>query len=163
MKSVDNINCKSSIVNRPSKGFTLVELMIVVAILGILAAIVLPELQGHTQQAKEAAAKDNLRIFREAIERYAAENNDTPPGYLNNNQSFVPQALVLKSQIENGYLTEIPKNPFNGQTTILMLLDSQDFPSQADDSTGWIYKPSEKKIKLNKSDNDSQGVPYYSY
>ena len=62
-------------------GFTLVELMIVVAILGVLAAIVLPEFAGHIQQAKESAAKDNLRILREAIERYAADHNGVPPGY----------------------------------------------------------------------------------
>ncbi|RKY11715.1 MAG: hypothetical protein DRP65_03460, partial [Planctomycetota bacterium] len=48
------------------KAFSLVELLIVVAILGILAAIVVPEFQTYTQQAKEAAAKDNLRILRNA-------------------------------------------------------------------------------------------------
>lgn len=48
-----------------NKGFSLVELLIVVAILGILAAIVMPEYQSHSQDAKEVAAKDNLRILRQ--------------------------------------------------------------------------------------------------
>ncbi len=67
--------------------FTLVEILIVVAILGILAAIVLPTFQDHVQQARESAAKDNLRILRNAIEVYAAQHNDVPPGYPNDDQS----------------------------------------------------------------------------
>ena len=65
------------------KAFTLVEILIVTAILGIMAAIVMPLFAGHVQLAKEAAAKDNLRILRGAIERYAAEHNDIPPGSTN--------------------------------------------------------------------------------
>ncbi|MHC4236894.1 MAG: type IV pilin protein, partial [Planctomycetota bacterium] len=49
--------------------------MIVVTILGSLAAIVIPEFSGHIQKAKESAAKDNLRILRQAIERYAQDHN----------------------------------------------------------------------------------------
>ena len=49
------------------RAFTLVEILIVVALLGILAAIALPTFQDHIQQARESAAKDNLRILRNAI------------------------------------------------------------------------------------------------
>ncbi|GAH74356.1 unnamed protein product, partial [marine sediment metagenome] len=63
------------------KAFTLVEILIVVAILGILAAIVIPQFQAHSQEAKEAAAKDNLRILRNAIELYAVQHGGVPPGY----------------------------------------------------------------------------------
>ena len=50
------------------KAFTIIELMIVIAILGILAAITLPSIQGHIASAKEATAKDNLHTFRVALE-----------------------------------------------------------------------------------------------
>ena len=63
------------------KAFTLVEILIVVAILGILATIALPTFQSHPQEAKESAAKDNLRILRNAIELFTAQHNDVPPGY----------------------------------------------------------------------------------
>ena len=52
------------------RAFTLVEVLIVVAILGILGALVLPTFRGHIIEAKEAAAKDNIRIFRNAIEYF---------------------------------------------------------------------------------------------
>ena len=53
------------------KAFSLIELIIVVAILGILAAIVLPIFQSHSEEAKEAASKDNLRILRNMVQFYA--------------------------------------------------------------------------------------------
>lgn len=77
------------------KAFTLVEILIVVAILGILAAIVLPQFQSHTQQAKESAAKDNLRILRNAIELYAAQHDGVPPGYPNGDTTASPHYLCF--------------------------------------------------------------------
>ena len=64
---------------RMRKGFSLVEIMIVVSILGILAAIVLPEFQNYQQQAKESAAKDNLRILREAWDTIQQEEEELVP------------------------------------------------------------------------------------
>ncbi|MHC4575646.1 MAG: type IV pilin protein [Planctomycetota bacterium] len=55
------------------RGFSLIELIIVVAILGIVAAIVVPQFQSHTAQARESAAKKNLRVLRTAINLYAAQ------------------------------------------------------------------------------------------
>lgn len=50
------------------RGFSLAELLINVAILGILAAVVVPQFQAHSAQAKVAVGKDSLRILRSAIE-----------------------------------------------------------------------------------------------
>jgi type IV pilus assembly protein PilA len=149
-------------------GFTLVELIIVVAILGILAAIVLPEFQGHIQKAKEAAAKDNLRIYRETIERYAADNNGVPPGYPFNSYSMSPNAGTMKTQLITAvkpYLPEFPRNPFNDSRSILIINDSTDFPilPEQTDLYGWIYKPYTKTIKINVEGTDSKGELYFNY
>ena len=59
-------------------GFSLVELIIVVAVLGIMAAIVVPQFQNQSTKAKEAVAKEGLRILRSAIELYTAQHSGIP-------------------------------------------------------------------------------------
>jgi len=165
------------------KAFTLVEILIVVAILGILAAIVIPTFSGHIQEAKEAAAKDDLRILRNAIELYASQHNNVPPGYPLGNTSLNPVYLFFITQLtyfsdKDGrynnsirtdayplgpYLSAIPKNPFNGLETVKMTANGQNMPAQADGIGGWIYKAATKDIRLNRPGTDSKGVRYYDY
>jgi general secretion pathway protein G len=145
--------------------FTLVELMIIAAILGILAAIVLPEFQGHIQKAKEAAAKDNLRILREAIERYAAEHNGVHPGYLNDDISQSPNAIRFNIQLAQNrdYLSQLPKNPFNDKFSIGFLADAAVISDSVSGVFGWLYKPSTGEIRLDMPGTDSEGKYYYEY
>jgi len=168
------------------KAFTLFELMIVVAILGILAAIALPEFQSHTRQAREAAARDVLRILRNQIELYAAQHNGTPPGFPNGDTTASPTYLHFFSQItratnKNGdiaipgtpgyplgpYLPEMPENPLNNKCTVKILLFNEDFPTtlatDASGEVGWIYKPATKKIRINCIGTDSKDTPFSEY
>jgi prepilin-type N-terminal cleavage/methylation domain-containing protein len=151
---------------KKSSAFSLAELLIVVAILGILAALVVPEIQGHTQRAKEAAAKDNLRILREAIERYALDHNGIPPGYPNNDTTKTPSSLFVYSQLTiiNKYLPKIPKNPFNGYSSFYIVNSGSLTDGMAVTLPhGWVYQPSTKTIKINKTGTDSQGELYFNY
>ncbi|NLW82891.1 MAG: prepilin-type N-terminal cleavage/methylation domain-containing protein [Phycisphaerae bacterium] len=171
---LDNLkptNRPSSIVNRQSQSaFTLIELMIVVSILGILAAIVYPEFQGHVQQAKEAQAKANLKLLREAIERYAAEHGGVPPGHISNNPNNPPTFVILQNQltVTKKYLSTLPKNPFSDQSIIRVLsseqtLDEATAAIYSPFDAGWIYHPATKSIKLNWPGTDSQGVKFFDY
>lgn len=156
--------------------------MIVVSILGILAAIVLPEFQNHTQKAKESSAKDNLRILRTTIERYAIDHNGSHPGYLNGDTSIPPienyfmlHMLYYSDKIGNSsaainpaypygpYLNEIPVNPFNDSNRVWIILDGDSFPTDPPDNYGWCYKPQTKELKISTKGTDSEGNEIYDY
>jgi prepilin-type N-terminal cleavage/methylation domain-containing protein len=123
--------------------FTLVEILIVVAILGILAAVVVPTFQSHVHLAKESAAKDNLRILRNAIDLYASQHNDAPPGYPMADTSLEPIYVWFLSQ---------------------MLAVTNVYGQVGQPGTsGWIYHAATKTIKLDWPGNDTKGTPYYDY
>ena len=144
--------------------FTLVEILIVIAIIGILAAIAIPEFQDHSQQAKESAAKENLRVLRNAIELYAAQNGGVPPGYPNNDTTKTPTFIDFLVQVKRFYLSDIPHNPFNDCKDITIITSSPaDVKTSISNSSGWLYYPAQKKIFINQTGKDSQGVNYYDY
>lgn len=164
------------------KAFTLVELMIVVAVLGILAAIVLPSLQAHTTEAKEAAAKDMLRTMRNQINLYKHHHNDQLPGYVNgaatteailqlqftNCTSVTGQASPSKipaGAFEYGpYFLKLPANPFNELTTIKYIANAETFAAKADGtSSGWLYKKETGEIAVNSALTDKDSVKHYDY
>ena len=164
------------------RAFSLVELLIVTAILGILAAVAMPMFQQRITKAKEAAAKDNLRILRNVIDVYAVQHKNVPPGYANGNTSNTPTSLLAMIQltyqtnelgqydkpgtsgyIYGPYLKAIPENPFNGDNRIYVIANASTEVSAAVSDFGWIYKPAIKEIKLNYNGVDSQGVRYLDY
>ncbi len=149
------------------RAFSLVELMIVVAILGILAAVALPTFQGHVSEAKQTAARENLHILRAAIELYAAQHKGVPPGYPDNDPSEEPAALFFIIQLVNSgnYISKLPANPFNGIRGVKTIGNNEDFPTEHVllDLYGWIYKPATKTIKLNWEGTDKDGIAYLDY
>ncbi|MBU0686978.1 MAG: prepilin-type N-terminal cleavage/methylation domain-containing protein [Candidatus Margulisbacteria bacterium] len=91
------------------KGFTLLEILVVIAVLALLIFFLVPNLLSVQDRGKEAAVKGVMRNVQLAVEAYNMENLIYPIG------SDVP----LKTFIENylmpgGYMTEVPKNPFTG-------------------------------------------------
>ena len=147
-------------------GFTLVELIIVVSILGILAAIVIPAFSDNSQQAKEAAAKDILRILRNAVEIYAAQHNGVPPGYQDDDTSNVPDKLFFTVQMiaNKQYLSEPPENPITGAITIKVITGSNPLPAPDEpEMYGWLYQPETKTFKLNAAGQDGSGTDYFDY
>jgi len=164
------------------KAFTLVELILVVTILGILAAIVLPTFQGNVVIAKESAAKSDLMTMRTQIELYKLQHNGYPPGYANGAGTDI-STLVLQltaTTTDDGitstntvptapflygpYLKKIPENPFNDLATIAYVAEGTAFSAAVDGtSSGWLYKKETAEIALNWTGTDSKGVAYYNY
>lgn len=145
--------------------FSVAEMVIVTAILGILAALVVPQVQNHGSMAKEAAVKDNLHLLRCVIRLYAAQHGDIPPGYKQNNPSGTPKEDYFREQTleEEIYMRKMPVNPFNNLDSILMVPNGQSFPSAATGDYGWVYQPATRTIRLDWPGTDSQGTPYFAY
>jgi general secretion pathway protein G len=81
----------------PEQGFTLLELMIVMVIIGILAAIAVPSFTQHVRSANEAVLREDLHTIRNAIDSYTIDKQKAPQ--------------TLDDLVQSGYLKVIPKDP----------------------------------------------------
>ncbi|GMV27278.1 MAG: hypothetical protein AMXMBFR58_33090 [Phycisphaerae bacterium] len=97
------------------KGFTLVEILIVVVILGILAAIVVPQFTNATQDAQAGNIKAQLDTLNNQIELFRARNNAYPGLDGDDGWGDVDTAGTM---IGDGYIKGLPVNPFNGQSSV---------------------------------------------
>lgn len=106
--------------------FTLVEILIVVVILGILAAIVVPQFTDASEQAKEASVRSDLQTIRSQIELYKAQHT---AGHLPGSITGVDFATAMTSKTTiagavsatgayGPYLQQIPTNPYNDLATV---------------------------------------------
>ena len=97
---------------RRSAGFTLVEIMVVVVILGILAVLIVPRVLGRSDEARQAAAKHDIATVMQSLKLYRLDNGR----YLTNEQGL--QALVTKPASAPApsnwkpYLDKVPKDPW---------------------------------------------------
>src|SRR6266545_2333163 len=90
-----------SAVCRLPTGFTLLELMIVITVIIILAAIVLPQYQKTILATREAVLRDDLFRMRSLLDQYAADKQKLPQ--------------TLDDLVSGGYLRELPKDPITGE------------------------------------------------
>lgn len=150
---------------RMRRAFSIAELVIVVCIIGILAAIVLPAFQNHATEAKIATAKDNLRILRGVVELYALNHKDVPPGYPGNNPNSkpTPEDFLQQTTVDETFLPNVPCNPFNDLRTIKVLANTDLFPTKATGEFGWIYKPASRTVRLDWPGQDDKGIHFFDY
>jgi general secretion pathway protein G len=88
---------------RPAEqGFTLLELMIVMVVIGLLAAIAIPSYTHNVQRAKEAVLREDLYTMRSAIDSYTVDKQKGPQS--------------LDDLVQSGYLKVMPKDPITDRT-----------------------------------------------
>ncbi|MCJ7777757.1 MAG: type II secretion system GspH family protein [Sedimentisphaerales bacterium] len=147
------------------RALSLVELMIILAVIGILAAIIVPQFQESSSEAREAVAKDHLRILRSTIELYTARHSGAAPGYENDIAGTEPNSayFIQQTVLSGKFFRTMPKNPFNNLDTINMIGDSEPFPPEASGNFGWVYQPASMTIRLDWRGEDKDGLRYFDY
>lgn len=166
---------------RSKSGFTLVELLIVVVILGILAGVVIPAFSGNTEDAKVSATVQNLQSLRASVDLYKVQHDEKYPGYpvgggtptaalmvdqltLASRKDGTTAALGTAGHPFGPYLKSgLPVNPFNGLADVAIVTDGTAFPTSGTDSTGWIYKPQTGELKANTAFTLSTGENVFDF
>ena len=135
--------------------FTLVELVVVIMILGILAAVAAPKLLKTSQTATDNGLRQTLSIVRDAIELYAAENGGSLPPCADATTSL---QTALKPYIRGAF----PKSPV-GMKNQDVKADGAD-PLGADNTiTGWMYNTSTGEFICNSSATSGDGTTYETF
>ena len=94
------------------KGFTLVELMVVLAVIALLLSVVVPDYMGRMRRAEEAVLQENLTLMRDALDKHYADAGKYPTSL---------EELVAKK-----YLRAIPKDPFTQSASTWVAVPPQD-------------------------------------
>jgi len=100
-----------------SSGFTLLELLVVMTIIGILAAIAVPALRDSPKRAMEASLRGDLFTFRSVLDQYKGDKGNYPPD--------------LQTLVKDGYIRRIPTDPFTKQADWVLTMEEE--PSEPDD------------------------------
>ncbi len=128
----------SRLLSLRQRGFTLLELLIVMSIIVILAAVALPMYQQHVQRAREVTLRTNLVEMRRMIDRYASDKGRFPQS--------------ADDLVRDGYLREIPVDPITGSND--WRFDTGTDPNFSQNTQGIT------DVHSSSSEISSEGTPY---
>ena len=117
------------------RGFTLVELLVVLSIIGLLISIAAPNYVGRTARAEEAVLREDLRIMRDAIDKHYSDAGRYPD--------------TLQDLVTKRYLRSLPKDPFTRSNGTWIVVAPQD------PQLGGVYD-----LKSGAPGNGIDGTPY---
>jgi general secretion pathway protein G len=133
----------SSPARRGQQGFTLIELMIVMIIIGVLAAIAVPAYVQSVRHAREAVLKEDLHTIRAAIDSYTVDKGKAPQ--------------ALNDLVDAGYLKSMPKDPMTNSTDTWVPAES-DVLSTTDQTDAGI-----DDVHSGSQDTSTDGTAYNTW
>jgi len=145
---------------RSRSAFTLIELVVVVMIIGIIAAIVTPKVVKMTQTATDNSARQTLTVLRGAIDAYASSNNGAFPTLTGSGStSFVTTYL------RSAAFPACPVGAAAGNNGVTVQTTGAELSGNADASptNGWKFDSSSGEIIINSNATDHGGVQYSTY
>jgi general secretion pathway protein G len=129
-------------------GFTLLELIVVIAIIGILATIAMPALKDVPTRAREAVLKTNLRTFRDVIDQHYGDKGRYPKS--------------LQALVDEGYLRKIPVDSMtkSAETWIPIYEETDPDKPQEETAGGDELAPGIVDVRSGAEGNSLDGTPY---
>lgn len=167
--------------------FSMVELVIVIVILGIIAAIAIPRIRSGSKNASEAALHANLATIRNAIDWYYGEHKQTFPGAkqdgLGNTagsaEAFVNQLTMYTDADGNaspdkdaaypygpyirGSFPKLPVGTNTGNSDVTVNALATPLVSNAGDGTGWVYSTATGQVIANADETGNDGTTYDAF
>ncbi len=122
-----------------ASGFTFIEMVMVIIVMGILLGIAIPVYRAQTLTSKEAVLKHNLAIVRERLDQFKADRNKYPSS--------------LQELVEGGYLRAIPEDPMTGAEEWEEVFTDYD-PNEPD------AEPGVQDVHSKSEETGTDGRPY---